>query len=117
MTVNPGFGGSRSLTPASQDNVASRMLDKRGLETELERDAVSSQTISHGLPMRERCLCCGSAVFAAVITMHNQRTEASGGGTGAVKPSAFVTGGLFLSLLFRLKLRTYVRIVIMDDIL
>lgn len=69
MTVNPGFGGQKFI-PYSGDKIRRlrRMLDERGLDTDIEVDGgISANTIDRVLEAGANILVAGSAVFGGDI--------------------------------------------------
>ena len=69
MTVNPGFGGQKYI-PYSGDKIRRlrRMLDERGLDTDIEVDGgISANTIDRVLEAGANILVAGSAVFGGDI--------------------------------------------------
>lgn len=69
MTVNPGFGGQKYI-PYSGDKIRRlrKMLDERGLDTDIEVDGgISANTIDQVLEAGANILVAGSAVFGGDI--------------------------------------------------
>lgn len=69
MTVNPGFGGRNTFpTPVIKIRRLRRMLDERGLDTDIEVDGgISANTIDRVLEAGANILVAGSAVFGGDI--------------------------------------------------
>lgn len=70
MSVNPGFGG-QSLIPYTIDKVRElkKMIDKKGLKTDIEVDGgVNQQNVTDFLDAGANIIVAGSAVFNGDIT-------------------------------------------------
>ena len=75
MSVNPGFGG-QSLIPYTIDKVRElkRMIDKKGLKTDIEVDGgVNQQNVTDFLDAGANIIVAGSAVFNGDITENVER--------------------------------------------
>ena len=65
MSVNPGFGG-QAFIPYCLDKISdlSRLLDKKGLKTDIEVDGgVTLQNVSEIVEAGANIIVAGSAVF------------------------------------------------------
>ena len=75
MSVNPGFGG-QSLIPYTIDKVRElkKMIDKKGLKTDIEVDGgVNQQNVTDFLDAGANIIVAGSAVFNGDITENVER--------------------------------------------
>lgn len=75
MSVNPGFGG-QSFIPYCLDKISdlSRLLDKKGLKTDIEVDGgVNLENVSEIIEAGANIIVAGSAVFNGDIVLNVER--------------------------------------------
>ena len=75
MSVNPGFGG-QSFIPYCLDKISdlSRLLDKKGLKTDIEVDGgVNLENVSEIVEAGANIIVAGSAVFNGDIALNVER--------------------------------------------
>jgi ribulose-phosphate 3-epimerase len=86
MTVNPGFGGQRYLAGMASKIVAARdVIDRRGLDIELEVDGgIGPATIGAAARAGATVFCAGSALFEGPGSMADRVAALRTAALGAV---------------------------------